>query len=168
MTISAPATAMAGFGVPSQALWRSRARVYAGWPEYRQPGPPSEGGSDILCLVAALHCARHVEERAVGTGRWHNRYQRHLANGTISNPTDLIVAWLRWYVPAPIRSRLHCEGSPEAVGTRFLTTRCLVMAANHLNRVLIDNSEFLEAVELMLLRRNVCFSCRASRHRQGN
>jgi hypothetical protein len=27
------------------------------------------------------------------------------------------------------------------------------MAANHLNRVLIDNSEFLEAVELMLLRR---------------
>jgi hypothetical protein len=75
-----------------------------------------------------------------------------LANGTISNPTDLIVAWLRWYVPAPIRSQLHCEGSPEAVGTRLLTARYLVMAAN-LNRVLIDNSEFLEAVELMLLRR---------------
>jgi hypothetical protein len=80
-------------------------------------------------------------------------YQHHSANGTISNPTDLIVAWVRWYVPAPIRLRLQCEGSPAAVGTCVLTARCLVMAANHLNRVLIDNSEFLEAVELMLLRR---------------
>jgi hypothetical protein len=94
-----------------------------------------------------------VLQQLATSRRWRNRYQRHLANGTISNPTDLIVAWLRLYIPAPIWPRLHCKGSPEAIGTRFLTARCLVMAANHLNRVLIDNSEFLEAVEMMLLRR---------------
>jgi hypothetical protein len=91
-----------------------------------------------------------VLQQLATSRRSRNRYQRRLANGTISNPNYLIVAVVR---PGTNSITASLRRIAEAVGTCFLMARCLVMAANHVNRVLIDNSEFLEAVELMLLRR---------------